>query len=85
MVLVVLTQNHSHGFPSLGLKTNSCDLAHKIIATVSWFGPQNQVCYDLSVAPQNRQEDEDDMRHASRSSVLLHLQVTRARVSQSSL
>jgi hypothetical protein len=26
--------------------------------TVSWFGPQNQVSDGLSVAPQNRQEDE---------------------------
>jgi hypothetical protein len=29
------------------------DLAHKITATASWFGPQNQVGYGLSVAPQN--------------------------------
>jgi hypothetical protein len=29
------------------------DLAHKITVTVSWFEPQNQVGYDLSVAPQN--------------------------------
>jgi hypothetical protein len=29
------------------------DLAHKINATVSWFGPQNQVGYGLSVVPQN--------------------------------
>jgi hypothetical protein len=27
---------------------------------VSWFGPQNQVGYGLSVAPQNQWEDEDD-------------------------
>jgi hypothetical protein len=26
----------------------------KITATVSWFEPQNQVGYGLSVAPQNR-------------------------------
>jgi hypothetical protein len=30
------------GFPGLGLK---------ITATVSWFGPQNQVGFGLSVAP----------------------------------
>jgi hypothetical protein len=29
------------------------DLAHKIIMTVSWFWPQNQAGYDVSVAPQN--------------------------------
>jgi hypothetical protein len=27
------------------------NLAHKITAIVSWFGPQNQVGYGLSVAP----------------------------------
>jgi hypothetical protein len=30
------------------------DLAHKITATFSWFGPQNQVGYGLSVVPQNQ-------------------------------
>jgi hypothetical protein len=29
------------------------DLGIKITATVSWFGPQNQVDFGLSVAPQN--------------------------------
>jgi hypothetical protein len=53
--------------------------------TVFWFGPQNQVGYGLLVAPQNRQEDEDDVGHTSRSSGLLHLKASRARVSQSSL
>jgi hypothetical protein len=52
---------------------------------VSWFGPQNQVGYDLSVASQNRREDEDGAGHTSRSSGLVHLEVSRARVSQSSL
>jgi hypothetical protein len=52
---------------------------------VSWFGPQNQVGYGLSVVPQNRQEDEDGVRHASRSSGLLRLKASRARISQSSL
>jgi hypothetical protein len=57
------------------------DLAHKIITTVSWFEPQNQVGYGLSIAPQNQREDEDGAGHASRSSGLLHLEVSRARVS----
>jgi hypothetical protein len=61
------------------------DLAHKITTTVSWFGPQNQMGYALSVAPQNRREDEDSTRHASRTSDLLHVEASRARVSQSSL
>jgi hypothetical protein len=30
------------------------DLTHKITAIVSWFVPQNQVGYSLSVVPQNR-------------------------------
>jgi hypothetical protein len=52
---------------------------------VSWFGPQNHVGYDLLIAPQNQREDEDGAEHMSRSSSLLHLEVSRARVSQSSL
>jgi hypothetical protein len=43
------------------------------------------VGYGLSVAQQNRWEDEDGMGHALRSSGLLHLEASRARVSQSSL
>jgi hypothetical protein len=61
------------------------DLAHKIIVTVSLFGTQNQVGYGLSVAPENRREDEDGAGHVSRSSSLLHLEASWARVSQSSL
>ena len=57
------------------------DLGLKITATVSWFGPQNQVGYGLSVAPQNRWEDEDGAGHASGSSGLLLLEASRARVS----
>jgi hypothetical protein len=53
--------------------------------TVSWFGPQNQVGYVFSVAPQNQRENEDIVGHTSRSSSLLHLEASRARVSQSSL
>jgi hypothetical protein len=48
---------------------------------VSWFGAENQVGYDLLVAPQNRQGDEDGVRHALRSSGLLRLEVSRDRVS----
>jgi hypothetical protein len=51
---------------------------------VSWFGPQNQVGFGLLVAPQNRWR-EDGVGHASRSSGLLHLEASRARVSQSGL
>jgi hypothetical protein len=43
------------------------------------------VGYGSSVAPQNRQKDEDGAGHASRSSGLLHLEASRARVSQSGL
>jgi hypothetical protein len=49
---------------------------------VFWFGPQNQVGYGLSVAPQNRREDKDDTGHASGSSGLLHLEMSQARVFQ---
>jgi hypothetical protein len=43
------------------------------------------VDYSLSVAPQNRREDEDGVEHVSRSSSLLYLKASQARVSQSSL
>jgi hypothetical protein len=49
---------------------------------VSWFGSQNQAGFGLSVAPQNRCEVEDGMEYASRSSGLLHMEASRARVSQ---
>jgi hypothetical protein len=52
---------------------------------VSWFGPENQVGYGLSVAPQNRWEDKDSVGHTSRSTGLLCLEARQARVSQSSL
>jgi hypothetical protein len=48
---------------------------------VSWFGNQNQVDYGLSVVPQNQWEDEG-VTHVSRSSDLLQLKASRARVSQ---
>jgi hypothetical protein len=41
--------------------------------------------YGLSVVPQNRREDEDGAGHALRSSGLLYLEASRARVSISSL
>jgi hypothetical protein len=46
---------------------------------------QNQVDYGLSIAPQNRREDEDDTGHMSRSSGLLYMEASRARVFQSGL
>jgi hypothetical protein len=52
--------------------------------TVSWFGPQNQVGFGLSVASQN-QRWEVGMGHTSRSSVLFHVEASLARVSQSGL
>jgi hypothetical protein len=51
---------------------------------VSWFGPKNQMSFDLSVAPQNQQR-EVSPGHASRSSSLLHLEASQARVTQSGL
>jgi hypothetical protein len=60
------------------------DLGLKIIATVSWFGPQNQVGFGLSVVPQNRRR-EVSVRHTSTSSGLLHVEASLARVSQSGL
>jgi hypothetical protein len=60
-------QNWQLWFSNLGIK---------ITAMVSWVGHQNQTGYSLSVAPQNRRE------HASRSSGLLHVEASRARVSQ---
>jgi hypothetical protein len=58
--------------------------ASKITATVSWFGPQNQVGFSLSVAPQNRRR-EVGVGHASRSSGLLRMKASLASVSQSGL
>jgi hypothetical protein len=51
---------------------------------VSWFGPQNQVGFGLSVAPQNRWR-EVNAGHTLRSSGLLHVEASLARVSQSGL
>jgi hypothetical protein len=60
------------------------DLCLKITATVFWFRPQNQAVFGLSVATQN-QRREVDTGHALRSSSLLHVEASRARVSQSGL
>jgi hypothetical protein len=51
---------------------------------VSWFVPQNQVGFGLSVAPQNRRR-EIDAGHTSKSSVLLRVEASLARVFQSGL
>jgi hypothetical protein len=51
---------------------------------VSWFGPQNQVSFSLSVAPQNRRR-KVGVGHASRSSSLLGVEANLARVFQSGL
>jgi hypothetical protein len=60
------------------------DLRLKITVTVYWFGPQNQTSFGLSVAPQN-QRREVDAGHALRSSGLLDVEASLARVSQSGL
>jgi hypothetical protein len=52
--------------------------------TVSWFGPQNQVGFGLSVVLQNRWR-EVDAGHTSRSSGLLRVEASLARVFQSGL
>jgi hypothetical protein len=52
--------------------------------TVFWFEPQNQVGFGLSVTPQNRRR-EVSAGHTSRSSFLLHVEASLARVSQSGL
>jgi hypothetical protein len=51
---------------------------------VSWFGPQNQVDFGLSVASQNQQR-EIGVGHVSRSSSLLGVEASLARVFQSGL
>jgi hypothetical protein len=75
------------GFLGLGLKTGSYefgDLGLKITAMVSWFVPQNQAGFGLSVAPQNRRR-EISAGHVLRSSGLLHMEASMARVSPSGL
>jgi hypothetical protein len=60
------------------------DLCLKITATISWFGPHNQAGFGLSVAPQNRWR-EVGVGHVSRSSGLIGVEASLARVSQSGL
>jgi hypothetical protein len=55
------------------------DLSLKITATVSLFGTQNQAGFGLSLVPQNRRR-EVGTRHASRSSGLLRVEASRARI-----
>jgi hypothetical protein len=52
--------------------------------TVFWFGSQNQAGFGLSVAPQN-QRREVSVGHTLRSSSLLRLEASQARVCQSDL
>jgi hypothetical protein len=56
------------------------DLGLKITATVYWSVPQNQAGFGLSVAPQNRRED-DGVGHALRSRGLLRVEASLATVS----
>jgi hypothetical protein len=51
---------------------------------VSWFGPQNQACFGLSVAPQNRRR-EVSAGHTSRSSDFFGVEASLAKVFQSGL
>jgi hypothetical protein len=71
------------GPQSLQLQFGNLDL--KIIAMVSLFVPQNQAGYGLLAASQSRREDEDGVGYESRSSGLLRLEASQARVSQSGL
>jgi hypothetical protein len=96
---VVWPQNHWDGFSRFGLKPMTSGFlvwSSKPAATVWWFEPQNlrdgflvcaqnQAGYDLSVASQNRWEDEDGVRHASRSSGLVRVEVSQVRIFQSDL
>jgi hypothetical protein len=51
---------------------------------VSWFGPQNQVGFGLSVVPQNRRR-EVGAGYALRSSGLLHVEASLTKVFQSGM
>jgi hypothetical protein len=48
--------------------------------TVFWFGHHSRADFGLSVAPQNRREDEYGTGHESRSSSLLCVEASRTRV-----
>jgi hypothetical protein len=60
------------------------DLGLKITTTVSWFGPQNNAGFGLSIVPRN-QWREVDAGHMSKSVGLLRLEANHVRVSQSGL
>jgi hypothetical protein len=64
------------GLASKSVVTVFSNLASKLMATVSLFGPQNQVGFGLSVAPQNRRSEVG----VSRSSGLLHVEASLDRV-----
>jgi hypothetical protein len=84
---LVESQNQGGGgFPDLGLKTSSSGLviwASKSPRRFLGLG-LNQAGFGLSVAPQNRRR-EVGAGHASRSSSLLGVEASLARVSQSDL
>jgi hypothetical protein len=53
---LVELQNQGHRVSRFGPQNHQLwfgDLAHKITAAISWFGPQNQVGYGLLVVLQN--------------------------------
>jgi hypothetical protein len=77
----------STSFSRFRLKTTrmvSPGLSSKPVARVPRFGSQNQTDFGLSIAPQN-QWREDGAGHELLSGGLLHLEASRARVSQSGL
>jgi hypothetical protein len=84
MDILVEPQNHGRRVSQFGSQNRQLrfgNLGLKITATVSLFGPQNHAGDGLSVVPQNRWV-EDDAGHVLRSSGLLHLEASWARVSQ---
>jgi hypothetical protein len=74
------------GFPvwSSKLVATVGDLGLKITLTVFWFEPQNHAGYGLSVTPQ-KQRVGDGTGHVLRSSRLLRVEASWARVFQSGL
>jgi hypothetical protein len=87
MGFLVEPQNQGHPISRFGPQDWQLwfgDLGHKITVIVSSFGPQNKAGFSLLVAPQNRCREVSE-GHASKSSRLLHLEVSQARVSQSGL
>jgi hypothetical protein len=65
-----------YGFPDMSLKIGNYSLVIWASKLPQWFPGLG---YDLSVVPQNPRQDEDSAEHASRSSVLLHLEASQAR------